>query len=194
MKGFDVSMFPLIQDRRWKGEYHSLNEWVTPNNSMTRDLAQQLTKNLTDEDEKILACWKWVVEKVQYPFYMANPTDKAEINLFHGKYCDVNDWDWWDLSYEVIRDLWSDCEGCAFCLASLIRTFMPSNRVFAVLGYVEVGEAKYGHGWVQVIRRDRKEYILEGTLDNLPTPLWQTVEQHPEYHPEIKFNDEHIEV
>jgi len=161
---------------------------------MVQDLARLLTKGLTNEDEKIPVCWRWVAEKVQYPFNRyGQPTDRAEINLMEGKYCDTNAWDWWDFPNEVIRAKWSNCEGCGALIASLLRTFLPSERVWWCLGYVMIEGQRYGHGWAQVIRKDGKEYILEGTLDELPPQPWKTTEELPQYYAEVKVNDQLIE-
>ncbi len=167
------------------GDLYDIREFITPNNLAVRRLTESLVRGKDTEEEKVLACWKWVVEEIDYPLDERGQNSDACILLsfYTGPGADnigaiarsirrnglanfrlrLGQEDFWQLPAEVLGwrnaqgRLMDDCEGSSVALASMLRYF--ADDVYAHLGTVE----GYGHCWVEW-----RGHILETTLDRLP--------------------------
>ena len=168
------------------GDIYNLQEFITPNNMSVRNLSFQLTQNKHTEEDKVLACWNWVVRNVDYPFnsegqpsdahiLLANYTGKNQNNITSLsnsiKKTGISDFrvrlgqdDFWAFPAETLgwrndaNRRFGDCENTSFLLVSLLRNFTNAYTHLGVLG------PGYGHAWVTW-----QGHILETTLDKLPS-------------------------
>jgi len=189
--------FPVIEGTRF--EPFRLNELFDYN----RHVVQDFFKNCkTARDVAEL-----VIRAVQYPLYMGQPDDEHIWNHYHGKWCRVIEWDYWQMCSETALFLIGDCEDSSVLTVGGMRLLGVSSRdVYTVFGLVKdsTGEVLGGHGWVYA--RDpsfgtNKFVLVETTLDVPPS-------RYPEvgvtlddlkrpykfesviYEPEQLFNDE----
>lgn len=168
------------------GDLYDIREFITPNNIAVRELTEQLIRGMRTEEEKVLACWKWVVEEIDYPvddkgqnsdacillaYYTGAGADdvnaigraiaKTGLSGFNLK---IGQADFWQMPAEVLG--WrnaagrrmDDCEGSSVLLVSMLRCF--TDEAYAHLGTV----GNYGHCWVKW-----RGNVLETTLDRLPS-------------------------
>lgn len=161
------------------GEIFTLREFITPDAFAVKELYQRL-KGSTEE-ETILACWNWVVENIRYP------KSDRRVMYYGGKEYVAEDW--WGLPAETISTGSEDCDGRAFLLVSLLRNFLPEDKVFAVLGNLAKDGAS-GHAWVTVSRGNW--HILETTLSSLPDNPWKLDGVENIYRPALYFNDKEV--
>lgn len=183
-------MKPLITDRRF-GEKYYLQEWIRPHTASVELLAKILTDKVDDVKDKILNCYKYVVVSVNYPFFLGIPCDTHfRIDFLQKILC--NALDLWYFPEETLADTLGDCEDATFVCASLLRTFLKPQDVFAVLGTVEIEGADYGHAWAEV-KIGNEWFVLENTLDIPPEKLMTTEEAYKnkdvKYKPQYWFND-----
>ena len=93
-------------------------------------------------------------------------------------------YDHWAFPAETLALGMGDCDDSATLLTSLLRNFLPQDRVFATVGlFGRWG----GHVWVTALN-GREPFTLEATLaEALPGP-WVIPEEEP-YIPFLRFND-----
>lgn len=198
------------------GDIYDIREFVTPHNLAVRRLTEELVRGKGSEEEKVLACWKWVAEEIDYPLDNRGQNSDACILLsfYSGSGADdiraiaraikrnglanfqlrLGQADFWQMPAEVLGwrnssgRLMADCEGSSVALASMLRYF--SGDVYAHLGTVE----GYGHCWVEW-----RGNILETTLDRLPGNGKMNIieiirSQSPHiYRSDARFNDAGLE-
>ncbi|MFA5186725.1 MAG: hypothetical protein WC551_09635 [Patescibacteria group bacterium] len=196
------------------GDLYDIREFITPNNLAVRRLTEQLIRGKETEAEKALACWKWVVEEIDYPLDDRGRNSDACVLLsgYTGAGADnigaiaraikrnglagfkvrLGQTDFWQMPAEVLGwrntegRLMADCEGSSVALASMLRYF--TDDVYAHLGTVE----SYGHCWVEW-----RGLTLETTLDRLPgngniTEVIRGQSPH-NYRSDARFNDHVLE-
>jgi len=194
------------------GDIYDIREFITPYNLAVRRLTEKLISGKESEEEKVLACWKWVVEEIDYPLdHDGNNSDacvllscytgsggndiRAISKALSRKNLDkfklrLGQTDFWQMPAEVLGwrntagRLMGDCEGSSVALVSMMRYF--TDEVYAHLGTV----GGYGHCWAEW-----RGSILETTLDRLPgggnvgiTEVIESQSPH-DYRSDAKFND-----
>ncbi|MEM2618759.1 MAG: transglutaminase-like domain-containing protein [Candidatus Hadarchaeales archaeon] len=187
METVDVSLW----HKRFKGEAYDIREFIQPNTLMVKELAEKLK---TPE-----ACYRWVVEEINYPYRPNWPSWTMIFSDFHSLFrhpprpkWSFNFMDYWKFPSETIRDKIGDCEDSSFLLASLLRSL--GEESYAVLGYVVINEMRYGHAWVEW-KKGNRWYLLESTYDSPPDSIPPTNDLYWKvYFPEIRFNEEKVEI
>ena len=154
-----------------------LTDFVTPSALEVRTLYEDLTHDIEDTNEKIVALWSWVASEVKYiPFV----SGQLRIGNFVSRQDDV-----WQYPSMVIKTKLGNCANKSFLLTSLLRNMLPETDVYAVLGNLhQPGEG--GHAWVEVIQNG-EDYILETTRADM-TPFTNKVKADI-YEDVIYFND-----
>jgi hypothetical protein len=76
-----------------------------------------------------------------------------------------------------------DCDDSAILLASLLRNYLPPDRVFCAAGIWTKNGRGGGHMWVEVARPGGGHDILESTASSLKAPYGL-------YETSVLFNDE----
>jgi len=148
------------------------------------------------EQESILNCYDYVCRNISYPLtWDGKATDYHKISAFPSHIGILG------TSYRVSKTTeeffqypgetlaWGsngkgigDCEDTSILLTSLLRNFMPPDRVFCIIGNYQI----FGHAWVQVKLKDGNLAILETTLTSAPPNPWRLAGP---YSPYILFND-----
>ncbi len=169
------------------GERSDIREFIIPNGYEIDQVYNQFS-NLPEAD-RIAELWGWVCVNIDYPF-----TRRGAATDLHVMQC----WEWdnyplvgrifrrtfssedyWQTPAETIAWGIGDCEDSSVLLCSLLRRFLPEDKVFVSLGFV----GDYGHAWVECDGQ-----YLETTLDYLPSnPPIITDEGGPRS--QAKFND-----
>lgn len=117
-------------------------------------------------DETILNLWEYVAVAIAYV------EDIGE---------------YWRFPIETVNERVGDCEDTSFLLASLLLNRLSETYVAA--GYFVYGGNLYGHAWV-VARTLDGDFVLESTLDSLPSDRWLTTEEGSSvYRPFIYWNN-----
>lgn len=171
------------------GDCKDVKEFVQPNSFMVVQIIESLDINkLPSEDEKILKCWDWVVREIKYPL------DRKTFALtVYGK--TIRSDDYFLEPGETIAFKVGKCDATSNLLVSMLRNFMPADRVYVVLGDLH-NNGVGGHAWVLVDRmadRTSKSFYLETTLSKLPGQPWAKAEQSQAvYHPVLYYNDKQI--
>lgn len=160
------------------GEGHWLTEFITPGNLEVKALFDEITDGIQSPWERIIACWQWVTEKVQYIRFV-----KAHLWV-NGQHSVQGDY--WAQPSLTVRVLKGNCATQSFLLSSLLRNILPPEEIFCVLGNLYNGRPG-GHSWTE-IEWAGKEYILEATTQ---APL---VEKHlaDRYETVHAFNDQMV--
>jgi hypothetical protein len=160
----------LLHEERW------LTEWVTPQNLEVQSEYERLTQGLTSSWDKIMACFNRVLD---IPY-----TEAVKVRV------SVDGWTY------VQKDAWLDpgqalhapslnCANRAFLLASLLRQEFPPDKVWVVLGNLNV-DGQGGHAWC--LLRNSEDYILETTSPNIRKPI-----RYSQAHEGIiYFNDQQV--
>jgi transglutaminase-like putative cysteine protease len=161
------------------GEGHWLSDFVTPQEPDILMLYERITKGISSQNDRIVACWDWVANQVKY-----KPFIKAEIRV-EGVHSYQDDY--WQSPSQVTRTLVGNCANKAFLLTSLLRNELAPNQVYTVLGNLHNGHEQ-GHAWVQV-NVGGKEYIVESTRNDVPM---LAVEKAARYEPVHYFNDKTV--
>jgi hypothetical protein len=157
--------FPIIEGERF--EPFALNELFDFNRYVVRKFFEdcRTAKDVADK----------VIKVVQYPFYLGQPTDKHDINWFHGKYCRTINDDYWSSASETALCGWGDCEDSSILTVGGMRLLgvAPEDvyEAFGVVRDASTGQVLGGHGWVYA--KDSsfgtdKFVLVESTLDTPP--------------------------
>ncbi len=137
----------FVRGKRGQYSANYLSEFITPQNLMVVNAAAAIS-NLTG-DLLIRAAYD-IVAPIRY-------ADDDRV---------WNCADWWQLPHETLNRQCGDCEDTTFTLTSiLIAAGFSRDKVRAVLGYVDLSGALYGHAWVEVMRSDGLWWWLETTWD-----------------------------
>jgi len=164
------------------GEGKWLTQFVTPDALEVQDLHQTLTENIDEAEERLLACWDFVADKVKYVSFV-----KAKMWV-NGKSSVQGDY--WQNPSQVIRTRIGNCANKAFLLASLARQDLPAEQVKVVLGNLHQPPGAGGHAWVEV-NINSQPYIMESTKGNMQ-PLVAT-KVADIYEAVMYFNDKTVE-
>lgn len=154
-----------------------LSEFITPNNLEVQLAHKGITKNITNQRDRIVALWRWVAHEVKY-----KPFITGKVNI-EGRQS-VKD-DIWNEPGLTARVRVGNCSNKAFLLTSLLRNEMSDTQVYCVLGNLN-GDSPGGHAWVQVTMPDG-EYIMESTRDDIQPFICLTCDSH--YEAVHLFND-----
>jgi hypothetical protein len=159
------------------GQGDWLSDFITPEALEVRALYEELTADVPELSDKIVACWHWVASEVKY-----TPFVEGQIRI--GSYVS-NQKDLWQYPSMVIKTRIGNCANKTFLLTSLLRNVMDHTSVFAVLGNLhQPGEG--GHAWVEATINGT-DYILETTRADM-TPFTNKVRAEI-YEDVMYFND-----
>jgi len=160
----------LLHEGRW------LTEWVTPQNLEVQSEYERLTQGLTSSWDKVMACFNRVLE---IPYTQAV---RVRVSVDGKTY--VQDDAWLDPG-QALKAPKLNCANRAFLLATLLRQEFPPDKVWVVLGNLNV-DGQGGHAWV--LLHNSEDYILETTSPNISKPI-----RHSEAHEGIVyFNDQQV--
>lgn len=163
------------------GEGKWLSSFITPNALDIKELHNSITKDIAETQDKVLACWKWVADKVRYVKFVRG---RLEIE---GKASEQEDL--WNTPSVTARVKVGNCANKAFLLTSLIRNDLPSNRVHCVLGNL-YSDNPGGHAWVQIKGLDGQDLIMESTRSDVnPLVPADTAARYDAVH---LFNDKEV--
>lgn len=163
------------------GEGRWLTDFITPNALEVKELYENLTKNIDDDDGRMLACWDWVANKVKYVRFV-----KAKIWV-NGHASAQGDY--WQAPSQIIRTRIGNCANKAFLLCSLLRNELSAENVHCVLGNLHQGVKPGGHSWVE-IRANSHSYIMESTRGDMQPMVAANVASI--YESVIYFNDQGV--
>lgn len=135
------------------GEGRWLSSFVTPNALEVQTLYKDITQDIDELEDRILACWNWVANRVKYTKFVKG---KIWVNGHSSVQTD-----YWQTPSQLIRTRIGNCANKAFLLAALLRNELVADRVHAVLGNLYNGKPG-GHAWVQA-KVNGIDYILEST-------------------------------
>jgi transglutaminase-like putative cysteine protease len=158
------------------GEGKWLSDYITPEQPDIQTLYADITRGYTSVEDKAVACWNWVANKVRY-----KPFVTASINV-DGK--SSYQGDYWQTPSMCLRTKVGNCANKAFLLTSLLRNEVPETQIYCVLGNLYNGRAS-GHSWVE-ITLNGKDYVLEATRNDVPMVESTLVDR---YEPVHYFND-----
>jgi transglutaminase-like putative cysteine protease len=160
-------------------EGHWLSDYVTPDEPDILVLYRRITEGMDNSEDRIVACWDWVANKVRY-----KPHITAEIRV-EGKASYQGDY--WQSPSMVSKTQVGNCANKAFLLTSLLRNELSPAQVYCVLGNLYNGHVQ-GHAWVQ-INISGREYIVEATRNDVPM---LDTNLAPRYESVHYFNDQQI--
>lgn len=172
---------------RFGAEEHRVTEFVTPDHHQVQWLAKKLRYN-------VQACYNWVCMNVNYP----RASDRHSLQAFggllpFGPRLSLSTDEFWQFPAETLGWMGptgaiEDCDGSSILLCSMLRCFIPENRVYVGIG----GFDTIDHAWVRY-EENGQWYVLESTLDK-PFPMYAITEKSP-YNLYCYFNDsESIEI
>jgi transglutaminase-like putative cysteine protease len=187
-----MNIYPVR--KRCFGEERDIREFVQPWSLPVQELAEGLRRPTLEET--ITSCWDWVARNIAYPPGPLEKMDRHTREAFlapsrllvlpnlPGFRSTV--YDHWGFPAETLALGMGDCDDSAVLLTSLLRNFLPEDRVFATAGlFGRWG----GHVWVSAYGSGA--FVLEATLSEaLPGP-WVIPEEEP-YFPIIRFNDRRV--
>jgi len=162
------------------GQGSWLTDFITPDAFDISDLYKQITEGITDSNEKILACWRWVASQVKYVKFVRG---RIWIN---GRSAVQNDY--WPPPSLTIQTRVGNCASKSFLLTSLLRNLLSADEVYCVLGNLYNGKAG-GHAWVK-LNLDDGEHYMESTMPTAPPMVPATAAQR--YEAVHYFNDEKV--
>ena len=71
--------------------------------------------------------------------------------------------DFWGTPAESLESRYLDCDCMAILLASLLRNYIPPEKVFVAFGVWSVDGTQDGHAWVVTQAEDGTDLVLEST-------------------------------
>lgn len=158
------------------GEGNWLTDYITPDNTDIQVLCMEITQDIADLKDKIVACWDWVANQVKYKSFI-----HARIQV-EGKSSIQSDY--WQSPSLCSRTKVGNCANKAFLLTSLLRNFMPPDQVYCTLGNLHNGKTE-GHAWVEVTLGG-KDFIVESTRGDVSMVATSPADR---YEPVHYFND-----
>jgi transglutaminase-like putative cysteine protease len=167
-------------DASFFGAGNWLTEFVDADNLEIQTLHQAITREITSQQDRLIALRDWVASQVRY------------VKTVHGRI-------WIEGMESAQNDLWNppaltarakvgNCANKSFLLASLLRQELPPEQVYVVLGNLYNGHAG-GHAWVQV-NITGGPYIMESTRYDAPPLVY--VENAKRYETIHLFNDQEV--
>lgn len=128
----------LLADVRHDGKYHSIRALVMPDDPEVREVARVL---------------------VQAPDFIA--TTQEFVNFFTTYRAEVGDY--WATPSEVLVERAGDCDDLSILLCSILRNYLPPEKVYCAFGLWRAGGQTTGHMYVITEREDGEDRILEAT-------------------------------
>lgn len=113
----------LLANVRYDGKYHSIKALVQPNDPTVREIAEILHRA---------------------PDFVAAAQDFVDSFTTYEQEID----DYWATPGEVLEAEAGDCDCKAILLLSILRNFIPAERVFAAFGNLRNG-SDTGHMWIE---------------------------------------------
>ena len=99
------------------------------------------------DDEKAFYGLMWMIKNIKYI------TDKDQFGMN----------EYWDDSWEVVKNLKADCEGGAFLLYDILRSNeVPAWKLRLSAGYVKLNDQKVGHAYLTYYFEEKDKWV---TLD-----------------------------
>jgi hypothetical protein len=155
-----------------------ITDFITPSNPDVVLLHQKLTSDIAYQQDRILACWRYVAH---IPY---RETVRATLNIAGRSYSQS---DAWLYPSEMIRLApVGNCANKSFLLTSLLRNELPDTAVRCALGHLQY-DGIGAHAWVSVDMPDGEHY-LEATVENLERALIPA-DRVGAYEPVMYFND-----
>ena len=71
--------------------------------------------------------------------------------------------DFWALPVEMLGARAGDCDDSSILLCSLLRNYIPPEKVFVAFGIWSVDGSQDGHAWVVAQAKDGTDMVLEST-------------------------------
>jgi len=93
--------------------------------------------------------------------------------------------DFWALPAEMLTARAGDCDDSSILLCSLLRNYIPPEKVFVAFGIWSVDGSQDGHAWVVVQAEDGTDLVLESTTH--PRKLLRG-----KYILDAMFNDQYV--
>jgi len=171
------------------GSEHCPTEFVRPDEAEVQRLASGMPQGV--EGMRVRWCWDWVSRNVRYPLdARGQPSDRHVLHAFVAaepiflptsfRVNRISD-EFWQYPSETIAWGYGDCEDTSILLCSMLRNFIPPDRVSVVVG----GAGLWEHAWVELDGE-----IYETTLDSIPQQPGRYLQQA--YRPLWAFNDKII--
>jgi hypothetical protein len=147
----------LLANVRQDVQYHSIRSLIQPNDPTVQEIADVL---IQANDFVALA------QDMISAFYLYTPEAG----------------DFWNYPWEILEDKAGDCDCRSILLCSILRNFMPPEKVFCAFGYMDPKDKESGHMWVVVIEKNGNERVVEATAPS-------TKALTGKYEPLALFND-----
>lgn len=128
----------ILANVRRDGKYHSVKSLVQPNDPEVQNIARVLVQAPN------------FIEAAQQ-FVDTFTTYRSEIG------------DYWEEPVETLTDRAADCDGKAILLASILRNYIPADKVFVAVGLWNQAGKIDGHAWVVTEGNDSEDRIVEST-------------------------------
>jgi hypothetical protein len=150
----------LLANVRNDGQYYPIRSLVQVDDSEVREIARVLTQadNFTE------AVHEFVNSFTSY---------RREIG------------DFWALPSEMLGARAGDCDDSSILLCSLLRNYLPPEKVFVGFGVWSVDGSQDGHAWVVVQAEDGTDMVLESTAHPRKT-------LRGKYILDAMFNDQYV--
>lgn len=123
---------------RYDGRYHPVRALVQPGHALVREVAAVLSQS----PDPARAAHEFVSRFTSY---------KPEVG------------DFWAQPGEMLEARQGDCDDSAILLCSLLRNYLPPEKVFCAVGMWRVGGSAEGHMWVVIEGDDGEDRVLEST-------------------------------
>ncbi|MDP2661009.1 MAG: hypothetical protein Q8R28_09810 [Dehalococcoidia bacterium] len=155
-----LKLYPeLLGDVRNDDQYYPIRALVQPDDPEVRELAFVL-----EQDRDFVSA--------AHQFVHAFTTYKREIG------------DIWRTPAESLLERELDCDCSAILLCSILRNYIPAEKVFVAIGAWLDGKKADGHAWVVMEDWNGQDRILESTAD------WDAP-VHGRYQLAALFNDQY---
>lgn len=134
-----LKLYPeILADVRNNGQYYPIRALVQVNDPEVREIARVLVQ----ADNFVEAAHEFVNSFTSY---------RGEIG------------DFWATPEEMLAVRAGDCDDSAILLCSLLRNYIPPEKVFVAIGVWTQGGKPDGHAWVIVQNEDGGDMVLEST-------------------------------
>ena len=143
-KGTLTEYEDLLANVRYDGRFHSIRDLVQPHDPLVMELADVLI-----QDPNFI--------EIAQAFVDGFTTYQEEIG------------DYWAQPFETLALEAGDCDDKAILLCSILRNYMPAEKVFCAIGTWRHNGDEEGHMWV-VTEGNRKDRTIEATAPPGRTP------------------------
>lgn len=128
----------LLADVRYDGKFHSIRKLVQPNDSEVKQIAAVLHQ----AKDFVAASQQFVHSFTSY---------EPEVG------------DYWTTPAEVLADQAGDCDDKAILLLSILRNYIPADKVYAAFGTWQTNGKPGGHMWIVLAGNGVEDIIIEAT-------------------------------